>query len=73
MKESSGINVDDEVKRLVDKFYDGNQDVALMEFTNLRQKTKQIANNAIKEERIVDKQSLDVLYKYVNLFYEFFL
>lgn len=67
MKESSKVNVDDEVKRLVDHFYNGNQFEALIEFKNLRKNISSIASNANKTDRVIEKQYLDVLYKYDDI------
>ncbi|XP_055324758.1 apoptosis-linked gene 2-interacting protein X 1-like [Sitodiplosis mosellana] len=66
MKESKGAVVDEEVKRIVDHFYDENQFMAMMEFKSLRQKISLIASNAVKEDKIVEKLSLDILYKYYD-------
>lgn len=65
MKGSSGVNVDQEVKWLVDRFYNGDQSDALIEFKNVRKNIASIANNA--KNRMIDKQSLDVLYRYDDI------
>lgn len=72
MKILSIVNVDNEVKALVDRFYGGNQFAAMMEFSNLREKVALIANNTNKEGRTVDQLSLDILYRYEMRFHDRF-
>lgn len=69
MRKSSVLNADEEVKSLVDHFYKGNQVGTMTEFQHLRQTIVTIAENALETNGMADKTSLDILYKYGDIFF----